>query len=327
MKILFVTSRYPTKQEPGESPAIAHQEQAIRALNHEVDVLFFDTSRYKLNYLKALWEILWRVQIRNEYDIVHAHYGALCGLIACLQTRCPTVVTYRGSDVMWKRERPVSRIVAGLAKQNIVMTAEMKQILGRADAHIVPYGIDLRVFKPYPRQAARAELGLPPDAPLVLFPYDPTRTVKRYDLVQQAIEILKPEFPDLHIVTIQAKPPEVVATYMNACDALVLTSDREGAPVAIREALACTLPIVSVDVGDVADLIRETAACHIVSRNPTDIADKLAMVLRSGQRSNGWLVAQTMDLSNVAARVVAVYETTLRQRPDKYSKRYPNTLL
>jgi glycosyltransferase involved in cell wall biosynthesis len=270
-------------------------------------VLFIDKNKSNLNYLKAALTVFWNAQIRHRYQIIHAHYGFYCALTARMQWRIPVVVTFRGSDVMWERERPISRFVANHSYQSIVMTDEMKQQLGREDALIIPYGIDLEMFKPVPQADARRKLNLPPDAPLILFPYDPGRSLKRFDLVEQAAEILKAEFPDVQVLAVHNEPHENIAAYMNACDVMVLTSKREGAPVAIREAMACNMPIVSVDVGDVAEVINGTEGCYLVKHDAADIAEKLAWVLRSRQRTNGRLAAQKMSLDQSAAQVAAIY--------------------
>lgn len=307
MRVLFVTNEYPTKDTPGASPCVLEQQVALKKMGYDVDVLFIDKNKSNLNYLKAALSVFWNAQIRRRYDVIHAHYGFYCGLTARLQWRVPVVVTYRGSDVMWSREQPISRFVARHINQSVVMTDEMKQQLGREDALIIPYGIDLELFKPVPQEEARKKLNLPLDMPLILFPYDPGRTLKRFDLVEQAAALLKAEFPDVQVLAIHNEPHENIAAYMNACDVMVLTSKREGAPVAIREAMACNLPIVSVDVGDVAEVIKGTEGCYLVKHDAADIAEKLALVLRSRQRTNGRLAAQKMSLDQSAAQVAAIY--------------------
>jgi teichuronic acid biosynthesis glycosyltransferase TuaC len=306
MRVLFVTNTYPTVESPGASPCIEQQKRALEDLGFDVDVLFFDGPKNRLNYLKAMWRVFWVAQIRNQYDLIHAHYG-FCGVVARMQFRCPVVVTFRGTDVLSTRERPISRLVAAGVDRVIVMTEEMKQLLGRKDAQVIPYGIDLDSFKPRSQAIARQELGLPLKVPLVLFPYDPQRREKRFDLVKQAVTILSEEIPDIQVLAIHNKPHKTVATYMNACDAMVLTSDTEGAPVAVREAMACNLPIISVDVGDVADVIRDTEACYICEKTPEAIAATLAQVLKAGKRTNGRLAAARFDLSKMAADVAAIY--------------------
>jgi teichuronic acid biosynthesis glycosyltransferase TuaC len=307
MRVLFVTNTYPTIESPGASPCIEQQKSALENLGFDVDVLFFDGPKNRLNYLKAMAQIFWVTQIRNQYDLIHAHYG-YSGVVARMQFRCPVIVTFRGSDVLSPRERPISRLVAASVDRVIVMTEEMKQILGRKDAQVIPYGIDLTYFKPCPQAAARQELGLPSKVPLILFPYDPQRRGKRFDLVKQAVTILSKEYPDIQVLTIFDKPNKTVATYMNACDAMALTSDTEGAPVAIREAMACNLPIVSVDVGDVAKVICNTESCYLCDKTPDAIAANLAQVLKAGKRTNGRVAAAQFDLSKNALDIAAIYQ-------------------
>ena len=313
MRILFVTNEYPTEDIPGAGPCIRQQQHALEALGYDVDVLYIDRMASKLNYLKAALRVFWLAQIKRHYDVIHAHYGYICALAARMQFRTPVVVTFRGSDVLRMREKPLSWLIARTIGQSIVMTEEMKQALGRSDALVLPYGIDLDLFRPCPQDEARRELGLPPDAPLILFPYDPQRLLKRFYLVEQAAAILKEEFPDLQVVAIHQEPHDRVARYMNACDAMALMSIREGAPVAIREAMACNLPIVSVDVGDVASVIRGTEGCYIVQPDPEDIAAKMALILRSRRRSNGRRVAEKMGLLPTAEKVAAVYGRLVRE--------------
>jgi glycosyltransferase involved in cell wall biosynthesis len=307
VRVLFVTNSYPTAETPGASPCIEQQKKALERLGINIDVLFFDGPKNRLNYLKAMGRIFWLVQIRNLYDLIHAHYG-FSGIVARAQFRSPVVVTFRGSDVLSARERPVSKVVAALADRCIVMTEEMRRLLARGNPEVIPYGIDLAVFKPFPQTAARQKLDLPSEIPLILFPYNPNRSEKRFDLVEQAVEIVKSDYPKLKLLVIHDQPHEVVVDYLNACDAMVLASDTEGSPVTIREALACDLPIVSVDVGDVAKVIRNVEGCYISSKSADDIATKLSMVLSVRARTKGHLAAKQFDLSQSATRIAMIYQ-------------------
>jgi len=55
----------------------------------------------------------------------------------------------------------------------------------------------------------------------------------------------------------------------------LLTSLHEGSPTVVKEALACGLPVVSVDVGDVAERIEGIEGCHLAVATPEDLAAKL----------------------------------------------------
>jgi glycosyltransferase involved in cell wall biosynthesis len=292
---------------------VEQQKRSLEDLGIDVDVLFFDGMRNRLNYLIGALRVFWDVQIRRRYDLLHAHYG-FSGVVARMQMSCPVIVTFRGSDVLTQRERPVSQWVANKVERVIVMTKEMKRVLGRNDALVLPYGLDMDTFKPRPQDDARRELNLPLDVPLILFPYDPQRRIKRFDLVLQAVTILSEKFLGIKVLVIHDKPQKVVATYMNACDVMILASESEGAPGAIREAMACNLPIVSVDVGDVADLIRVVDGCYICERNPSSIAAEVTKVLTLRKRSTGCTVASQFDIKRTAATLLTVYNQVLSER-------------
>ncbi len=311
MRVLFVTNRYPTLEAPGSSPAIEQQRRALQQLGHVVDLLFIKSEESRLEYLKAIWRVFWLCQVKGTYDAVHAHFG-YCGIVARMQWHCPVVVTFRGSDVMSSRQRPLSRLVAKLADRSIVMTEEMRQILG-AHAEVIPYGVDLEIFRPRDQAEARRELGLPAEVPIVLFPYDPCRLVKRFDQVEDAIARLKSSVPEVQLLAIHDKPPATLAVYMNAADVMVLASDREGSPSAIREAMGCNLAIVSVDVGDVGDVVRGTSGCYIVERTSADIAEKLALVLKSRRRTNGRAAVCGASTLQAAMKITTIYGSLARR--------------
>ena len=111
-----------------------------------------------------------------------------------------------------------------------------------------------------PQPESRKQLGLPLDKHLVLFAAYSCRPVKRRHLAREAVTLLQREV-DVELVEIFDVPHKLVPLYMNACDALVITSKHEGSPTAVKEALACNLPIVSLRVGDVAQRIQEVEGC------------------------------------------------------------------
>jgi glycosyltransferase involved in cell wall biosynthesis len=103
---------------------------------------------------------------------------------------------------------------------------------------------------------------------------------------------------------------------MNACNAMLMTSQIEGSPNVVKEALACNQCVVGVPVGDVHQLLQGIEGCHATSRDPREIGAALAAILAAGRRSNGREVMQQRGLSleSVAQRVISIYELALGTR-------------
>src|SRR5438128_797682 len=138
---------------------------------------------------------------------------------------------------------------------------------------------------------------------------------KRFPLAQRAMELLNQSLPAELIVGWGVLHTDM-PYYMNACDALVFTSVQEGSPNAVKEALACNLPVVSVAVGDVPLRLHGVAECEVCADDrPETIAAGLERVLRSGRRSNGRDALKDLDEASLTAKVIDVYRSVLTNSP------------
>jgi glycosyltransferase involved in cell wall biosynthesis len=306
-RILVVACSYPTPESPGFGTYVRDQVEAIRAQGCTVDVFFINGRKSKWNYLWALPRFWWRL-LRNRYDVIHAHY-VLAGIVARAQWGYPTVLTHHGCEALgyphW--QSVLCHLLTPLFDQTIHVSEEVRQTLHDEDGWVIPCGIDLEAFRPVPRDAARARLGFSQDKPLVLWAGEHWRSEKRFDIAEQAMELVKQQLPESELVLLSGKPHSAVPDYMAACDALVLTSMVEGSPMVVKEAMACNLPIVSVRVGDVADVIGDTPECAIAARDPADLAARLVPVLQRRRRTDGRSRMQHLSHDAVAARVQRVY--------------------
>lgn len=84
--------------------------------------------------------------------------------------------------------------------------------------------------------------------------------------------------------------------------------------MALREAMACGLPIVAVDVGDVRQIIQNTEGCYLCEREPADIAEKLTLALQYGSRTGGARVVRQADAAWGADEVMLVYGNVCKTR-------------
>ena len=116
----------------------------------------------------------------------------------------------------------------------------------------------------------------------------------------------------IKLIELKGYNRDQVNALMYNCDALLMTSRTEGSPQVIKEALACGCPIVSVDVGDVAERVSGVKGCYVVpSREPKDIAAALLQAITFEGRTNGRDRIIEVGLSNeqVAEQLIAIYKS------------------
>jgi glycosyltransferase involved in cell wall biosynthesis len=324
IRVLMVTSDWLWNSWGGPAVFIARQAEFLRREGVEVDLYPFRAARNPGNYLAAWREVRRRVQ-RGCYDLVHAQFGQ-SGLTA-LPKHLPLVVTFRGDDlegIIGEKGRYVpagwllrliSRNVARQADAAIVVSEHMKRYLpSSVAAHVIPSGIDLELFRPQPRDVVRRRLGLPLDQHLVLFVGNPGLARKRHGLAQEAVGIVNQSIPARLMVGWEL-PHDQIAALMSACDALLCTSMQEGSPNAVKEALACNLPVVSVPVGDVALRLRGVAGCELCQDDRVEtVAAALERVLRRGQRIDGRSAVQHLDERVLTQQLIGIYRSIMPQQ-------------
>lgn len=320
-RVLVVTNLWPTEQDPGYGSFVQAQMESLRPLGIEYDVLFINGRESRWNYARAVGEL--RRRLRGQrYDLIHAHFG-LSGWVARCQWRLPVVVSFMGDDVLgrFKRNGRVtlygrllqasSYLLARTVAAVIVKSREMKSKLRLPSAQVIPNGVNLDLFQPMNPAEARRRLGLDPQKKFVLFPYNPAEERKRYDLIEAAVARARESLSGLEILQVYGAPRERMPLHMNAADVFVLASLAEGSPNALKEAMAVNLPVVTVDVGDAAELIDAVEGCHLVPREQEAIAAKIVEVCRSGTRSRGREWISQFSAEKVARQVVEVYSRVL----------------
>ena len=309
MKVLVVTNMYPTEDRPHFGVFVKDQAESLRQQGVDVDVLFMDGRRSKLNYLWG-FPRLWKRIRGGGYDLLHAHY-IFSGLVARGQWPLPVVLTHHGAEVFMTWEARLCRMSRRWFDKLIVVSPEMQRKLDVPYAEVIPCGIDTNRFQPMAMEEARKAAGLPLDRKLVLWAGEHHRPEKRFDVVEAAMEILMARDPSVELVRLSSRPHEIVPTFMNACDVLLLTSDAEGSPMVIKEAMSCNVPVVSTAVGDVPEVIGGTDGCYICTQDPSEVADRLQQALAFGRRTNGREAVLPMDLAEISKRIIAVYEQAL----------------
>lgn len=247
MRVLVVTNFEPDEAAPQRGQWVRDQVDEVRRRGVEVEVFSFPPGRGE--YIPATRRLRSLLR-RRRFDLVHAHYG-LAGWCARLAGARPLLVTFHGTDVRHGVVGPLSRRLAW----RVEMVAAVSRALFEAEngrpglppvpgSAVLPCGPDLKRFQPLPRAEARAALGLDPHGRFLFFPANPARPEKRHDRAAELAGAC-----DARLLSGGSIEPEQMPLWLNAANAVLVTSDYEGFGMATIEALACEVPVLSTPVG------------------------------------------------------------------------------
>jgi teichuronic acid biosynthesis glycosyltransferase TuaC len=330
VRALVVTNMYPTPAVPNAGPFVAAQVESLRKAGVEIDVLHLPRHEGGRGVYRRLGRRVRELVAAGDPDLVHVAYG---GVMADVVTRAirdrPVLVTFHGTDLLAGRAKGMlaalalrvgvhaSRRAAGRAAGIIVVSPELDAALpggiDRSRVWIVPNGVDLVRFRPLDKGECRAKLGWDPARRHVLFPAPPWRPEKRFALAQAAVARLD-EGAGVELHALDGVPHDDVPVWLNAADAVLLTSSHEGSPVVVKEALACNVPVVSVDVGDIRDRISGVDGCFLAAPTPAELAEALRRALEHGPCTGGRERVADLSLERVAARVQRIYASLANGR-------------
>lgn len=261
-------------------------------------------------YLKALVQL---VKFADTYkaDIIHVHYG-LSAIVAILYKYLllkgiKIIITFHGSDINKRTERPISLLAANLSAHNILVYSKMVSFF-RNNYTILPCGIDTEI-ELGKREITRFEKQWSRDDFVVLFSSSFDRDVKDPGFAFDVLKELKCRTTkQVKLIELKGYTRAQLTCIMQAADALLLCSKSEGSPQVIKEAVLNTLPVVANDVGDVREITEGVDTCFIVPKNIDDYVKVLCQLADSGDRiRNRRLVIMKYDNRIIAEKLYRIY--------------------
>jgi teichuronic acid biosynthesis glycosyltransferase TuaC len=321
---------YPTLERPHVGTFVEQQVVSLQRLGLAVEVLFVDRVTRGPSAYSGFPRDIRRMIVSRAFDLVHVMYGGVIAYLAgrAIERRLPFAVSFCGSDLLGEPLAGLARSLvarvgvwcshqaARRADGIIVKSQNLRAVLPAgikpSRVAIIPNGVDLRLFEPLERESCLRALSWSPAAFHVVFPANAGDPVKRFPLAVAATEQLKSLGVPAILHRLEGVAHSKVPVWLNAANVLLLTSDHEGSPNVVKEAMACNLPIVSVDVGDVRERISRIEGCYICDAAPTAIAEALAKVAASSSRPNGRKFAEELSLEAAAQSVCSFYEHTVK---------------
>jgi glycosyltransferase involved in cell wall biosynthesis len=296
----------PDRANPQRGRFVRDQVDALRGID-DVDVELYEFPPGKRELVRAAWDLR-RHQRRERLDVVHAHFGLTAWPALAVRARV-RALTVHGTDLSHPRTRRLTARVIPRMDILAAASAPLAQRLPveRERALVLPCGVDLVRFHPIPRADARAELKLDPEEPFVLFLASPSRPEKHYD---QALMLARDA--NVEVRALGTVDPELVALWINASNAVIVPSAREGYGLAVLEALACDVPVLATPTGIHPEALRDVAGTLCA---PFDLAvwrDALGPHLRDPDpRIAGRAHVQPFSAPRMAQRVLEAWRAAL----------------
>jgi teichuronic acid biosynthesis glycosyltransferase TuaC len=308
VRALVVSNMQPDRAHPQRGRFVRDQVDALHGIDG-VDVELYEFAPGKRELVRAAWDLR-RRHGREQWDVVHAHYGLTAWPALAVRARV-RALTVHGTDLNHPRTR---RLTARVIPRMDILAAASASLarrlpVGEERALVLPCGVDLVRFHPIPRAQARAELKLDADEPFVLFLASPSRTEKHYD---QALMLARDA--DVEVRALYNVDPELVAQWVNASNAVIVPSAREGFGLAVLEALACDVPVLATPVGIHPQALQGVAGTLCAPFELGLWRDALAPHLRDpNPRISGRSHAEPFSAPRMAQRVLEAWRTALER--------------
>ena len=163
-----------------------------------------------------------------------------------------------------------------------------------------------------PKEEAKGRIGLSKEKRYILFSDLNNSYVKRKDIAQAVVATLEKDFGEIYeLLILSGVEHDLMPDFLNSCEVLLLTSDQEGSPNIVKEAIACDLPIVSLDVGDVKEYSTIFDKLLVVDRDVRSLAKAVIEAQSDNRQTVARSKLESISLDAVARRTVRVYESCI----------------
>ncbi|MDN3688894.1 glycosyltransferase family 4 protein [Cyclobacterium jeungdonense] len=281
MKILFITNMYPTSNHPADGIFIKDQiEDVQKEMDLEADIYLIDGVHHgKLEYLKSIFSIPIKLAT-NNYDATHIHYGISGIFLLFFKPKIKKFMTLHGCDIQdWGSNSWhvwITKKILNKVDLVFVQNQKMKKVVGNINPNveILPCGANPSFFSPQANIKKNGRRDF-----VILFPGSSKREVKNFPLFLEVMDSLrKLGVHNIRHQCLENMSREQVRDAMLNSDCLLMTSISEGSPQVVKEALYCNLPVVSVPVGDVREMLHGLPNCKV---SDTYNKEELAQLVKS----------------------------------------------
>ncbi|RXP61852.1 glycosyltransferase [Lutibacter sp. HS1-25] len=310
MKILHITNNYPTDNLPIFGIFVKEQIESLNKVGLQNDVLFINgREKGKIAYLKSIANIRKKLN-KNNYDVIHCHHAlsAICLILSGKAKKNKVLVSFQ-NDPIYELGTKVFNFIK--RNTNAWIFKNNSDLITDEYSFYLPNGVNTDFFKPIERNSARESLNLNNEPIYILFVSSNfIRQQKRYDLFSETLKILKEAYNYQNIQEIKLinTSREKVPLYFNAANLHLLSSDFEGSPNSVKESMACNTPVVSTNVGNVAELLKNVNGSYVSKTNdPKELAKLVDCALKEKNNGLEKLLQQELDINSVANKLKNIY--------------------
>ena len=312
LKVIHITNNYPTENLPIFGIFVKEQIDSLSQQGIKNEVFFINgREKGKLEYLKSIFRIR-KFLSNNQYDIIHCHHAlsAACLILSGHSKKSKTIVSFQ-NDPANEGHRLydfIKRNVRAIILKNNSTYVDNKTIF------YLPNGVNTDFFQSITKLEAFNKLNLDTSKKYILFVSSNfIRKQKRHDIFCDTLEILKKKYnmEDVEELRLINTKRELVPYFFNAASLHLLTSDFEGSPNSVKEAMACNTPVVSTDVGNVLELLDGVNGSFVAKSNASEELADLAYSALSNEEihdSRGALIEKKLDIESVAKQLIKLYK-------------------
>ena len=346
-----------TRCHDPDDPQVVELEDGVRLVHLRAGPLDSAKAGFYEHVPEFLANLLaFHGEMGLAYDVVHSHYwlSGPVGEVLSSRWAVPHVVTFhtlartkkmaRAGEVEPPQRALVEQRMMDKASAVVVSTEHegdaIRSLYGRSHRNVktIPAGVDLDLFRPMPKQAARAALGLNGDK-VVLY-VGRLEPLKGVDILIEALSRLDDqtgirlmvvggsleggELPRLkswaeqlglgaNVTFTGSVDQSKLPLYYNAADVFALPSYYESFGLVALEAMACGTPVVASRVGGLGTFVKDGLSGYLIPRRcPDPFAHRLDMLLanpalREKMGMAGRATALGMNWSRTAERLADLY--------------------
>lgn len=281
------------------NPVLIRLAKFLKIYGVEVNNISFHSSLKFIAYSKFLLWIIHQ-RLNPKYDRYHVHFGGFVSFIVSLIFPKRVRNTFHGTDLHAGSVEKKGRLKRKfnqwfsigtilLSKKFSVVSENLleyvpQRFINNREIFITPSFIDPDAYRIHEKKHAQLTLNLDLNKIYVLFSDISGVSVKRRDIAESIEKMLKELNENIELLLMTGVSHDQVSLYLSASDFLLITSDNEGSPIIVREAIHFSMPVITTDVGDTIGLISDEELCFVLKED-LKIAELLKFIENNVQKT------------------------------------------